>query len=134
MIENDFQRALIDTTKELGGWGIKLSNRFLAGIPDLGECFFIECKRKGFRRELAIDQKIRIETTAIQRAVMRAMQHAGANVAVVLLIDINPQYIFISRYPEVDFCIWGRDDFLRRKRGEPWPIKLIMNYIEDETR
>ena len=34
--ETAYQRDIIHAVEQLGGWGKKLSNRFLIGIPDLG--------------------------------------------------------------------------------------------------
>ena len=51
--ERDIEKKLVNAVREKGGWAVKLSAQWEAGIPDRlvllphGKCYFIELKRPG---------------------------------------------------------------------------------------
>ena len=51
--ERDIEKKLVNAVREKGGWAVKLSAQWVAGIPDRlillpqGKCCFIELKRPG---------------------------------------------------------------------------------------
>ena len=126
--ELQFQNQILDDVLKYNpkSWAIKLSHRFIAGIPDLlikvpdHDVLFIETK-------IAKPTKngIKVETTPLQRATMHMMNRAGLKVAVWILVDevglVRCTYNVteISKY----------DNSVTRVRGKGWPIEeLITNY------
>ena len=126
MNELNFQKALVDAAKKMGGWGHKMSHAQFVGIPDLfiaipgyGQ-YIIECKWKK-RGTWIIGKKISCpHPTEIQRVKLQRMRDAGVSVHVAVLFDNDPQYVFFTEELDRDWVIPSNTDFIRRKRGEPW--------------
>jgi len=133
MDELRFQRRLKEECIRQGGMGWKLSNQFLAGIPDLvlilnGVTAFVECKKAHYKT-FELGKKILIKTTKLQKKTMRDVKRAGGVIRVVILIeDKNSSnvYIYSTDDPDKQYCQWGVDDFILRKRGTPWPVAKII--------
>ena len=138
MNELKFQSELVKAALAEGGYAHKLSNRFLAGIPDLlvklpdySACL-IECKH--IRRKHRSDYvTFTPKVTALQNINMLDFQKAGgASGLAVLIEDVWPQLIFAEPYS----AIYSRGaikcpttSLLTRNRGEPWPIKAIVRAV-----
>ena len=82
MNELNFQKALIDAAKKEGGYGFKMSNRHLAGIPDLliklpeFDTALIECK-KIKRVKFSHHESIPNNITKLQEIVLKRFINAG---------------------------------------------------------
>lgn len=133
MKELDFQRELIKAAKKNSGFGWKLDNKWLAGIPDvviiMGDVYFLECKAMHYK-SLPIGHSIKIDATKIQRRILRQIQSAGGNAGLVTLIQYERiDYIHVTKDIHATHSIWGVDDYTRRKRGEEWPIGKIVDLL-----
>lgn len=142
MLELPFQTALIKAAKAEGGYAIKMSNRFLVGIPDLlvklpdyPTCL-IECKRnanKGSEKDVQFTPGV----TALQSHNLSNFQKAGGVSGIAVLIDGSwPQLIFADAYDRLYEkatikCV--KSGLILRNKGKPWPIKEIIDQIVRHT-
>jgi len=133
--ELKFQRQIIEDVDKAHphAFAIKMSNRFLAGIPDLlikvpkNEIVFIEAKVAKVKvKTSAID----VNTTGIQRAILKAMESAGISVAVWVLVDAGEKSGIFRCHWSVTSATIDVDKLIYRPRGQRWPIdELISNPI-----
>jgi hypothetical protein len=79
--ELKYQKELVNATRAAGGYGIKMNNRFLAGVPDLllklpqWACtYYVEVKHEDFK---CVPTNLRIKLTELQRLEIKKMQAAG---------------------------------------------------------
>ena len=131
--ELELQAKLVESIKEIGGFGYKQSNKFLAGPPDLylshwvTGAVYIEVK-KNYRG----DKKI--GTTVLQRNTMDKMQKAGSKVAVAVLIEQDGPPGNWEINISADTQSIRLDDSwekLEKERGQPWPILDMMKICDD---
>lgn len=84
MRELEFQSILVRAANSCNGYGLKLANRHVSGVPDViiklptQPVVFIECK------------KANLGLSQIQRVTIRKMQRAGMFVGWVVLVDQQP--------------------------------------------
>ena len=134
MKETQFQKNLIDALKAEGGYGWKNDNKFIAGICDLTlvnyyRVYFVECKIMKYKK-LPLGHDIKLNLTPLQRQFLKTLKACGARVGIVTLIQNDGvDYIHVTTDPEMTHCIWGVDDFIRRKRGEKWPVMKVLEKI-----
>lgn len=139
--ETALQSDLIAAARAEGGYGQKLSNRFVSGIPDLllqlpGMCTrIVECKCAVLPVKLTTP--IKLELTALQRRTLRDMRAAGAFAGWFLIVttthDRNPPcyWVLTGANPDVETVTRQEiDQFgLIKKRGSPWPISKMLSQI-----
>jgi hypothetical protein len=143
MNELQFQRELIKAAEFNKGFGIKLSNKFLVGVPDLliqvpgFRTTMIECKIKKFKSKLDLSKSFRVDLTKIQANTLYSFRKSGGVSGVAFLIEIKDagkhplQYIYASDLAlEQFYLVWGVSDFILRPRGSEWPIKEILTKIQ----
>jgi hypothetical protein len=132
MSELIFQKQIIDDAKEYDKrtFGLKMNNRFISGIPDIilkvpkYEVLFIEAKM------IRVNSKgiININTTDIQRAMMRLMARAGFRVEVWVAVSTSygKNYLIRAQHQSttlhIDDC-----ELMERPRGKTWPIKQMLD-------
>lgn len=91
MNELQFQTALCKRITECNGFAMKMSNAYLAGVPDLfvslpgvGNCF-LECK---LAKVPAVVKEVRINITKLQIEYLQRIERSGTVAGVaVLLVD-----------------------------------------------
>ena len=126
MKELDFQKALTDAAKKMGGYGTKLAHAEKVGIPDLLIAVrgwtpaIIECKRKDQKNWVNGQKTSCPHPTLRQRIELEKMRSGGLAVGVAVLFDRSPQWIFASADLAVLKVHIGGDDFIKREKGEPW--------------
>lgn len=87
--EVDHQGDIVKAVKRLGGWGKKLSNRFLIGIPDLGIVirpyghFIIEVKM--VEHAATTNRPVNTGLTDLQAINLRDIAASGGNCGVLLI-------------------------------------------------
>ena len=139
------QRNLIKATETLGGYGLKLSNRFLIGIPDLllhvpgYSTSLIECKFTTIPK--LAKTPVKVALTPLQRDTIRQMQKAGMKAGWCLFVadreGPNPNFHYVlASTVLVDSVTQDNlvSDALVRKRGTPWPVKEIVQRITGEIK
>lgn len=87
--ETSYQHDIIKAVVALGGWGKKLSNRFLIGIPDLGIVLrpfgqmIIEVKK--VEHAASTNRPVNTGLTDLQSINLRDIAKSGGNCGVLLL-------------------------------------------------
>ena len=131
MSELIFQKQIIDDAKDFNKYtfGLKMNNRFISGIPDIMvkvpgyDVLFIEAKM------IRVNTKgiINVNTTTLQRNVMRLMSRAGFRVEVWIAVGINDKQYFVrTAYNSVS--VIAKDcELIERPRGSKWPIKYLLD-------
>lgn len=83
-LELPFQSKLIQAVKEEGGWGRKLSNRFIIGMPDL--LLKLPCYVSPFLVEVKmvvlpvrLDDQLKVALTALQGQTLLEWRRAGGS-------------------------------------------------------
>ena len=113
MKELDIQRQIVKSCKKQGGYGLKMDNRFVAGIPDLllslpicGPAL-IEIKVKGNY------------PTPLQKKTLADMREAGIAAGLATIKQESPGRFVI---------VMSNGHVLLKPRGEEWPVKeMIQN-------
>jgi hypothetical protein len=106
-------------------FAMKMSNHFMSGIPDLiikvpdHEVIFVEVK-KG---EVGKDGMVAINTTPLQRQIMRKMKESGLRVEVWVVIEDDNELAMLRTVPEATKVLCKLNTLPRRKRGVGWPIE-----------
>lgn len=93
--ETAYQAEIVKAVKELGGWGKKLSNRFLIGVPDLVivlrpfGTMIVEVKKVDHHPSTnrAVDSGL----TPLQESNLREIVQAGGNCGVLLISPGGPR-------------------------------------------
>lgn len=135
--ELQLQRKLIEATEKERGYGLKMSSRFLVGVPDLLlhipglPTVIIECKLEVLPSKPTTP--IRVNLSPQQRVVLKKMQSAGMAAGWVVFVANKA-----GANPDWHWLLYGHDTSIERldqnclpglatrKRGEPWPIKTII--------
>jgi hypothetical protein len=91
-----YQRYLVTSIKEHGGFALKMSNAYMVGIPDLllkcrdwPQPQIWEVKREQDVKwvlERSPPRPVRLDTTQLQRKTLRDMGEAGIQVAILLIL------------------------------------------------
>ena len=136
MDELKFQARLIKETKDAGGWGVKMANRHIGGIPDVvlkslayKVPYFIECKRHG--EKIAVNGRtLPVKLTGLQRETLRRMRGAGLMVGWMLLYEVGREkYIFAGADIEVKNITFEQP--FRVDGRKNWPVDSLLGYIRD---
>lgn len=90
MLEVDFQKKIIDAIKTIGGYGFKLSNRYLRDVPDLlivyKDTYLIEVKKGNL---LSKSDNLNIKITPGQKNKIEILQKSGANCGLIILCEMK---------------------------------------------
>lgn len=131
--ELDHQRNIIKDVKDQfeDAFAMKMSNRFLSGIPDLmikvpnHPVLFVEVK-KGEINKKGI---VKINTSPMQRYIMQHMIKSGIRCEVWTVIEEKKDAMMIRTTPEIESLLMMMDmnDLPRRSRGVKWPIEQFLN-------
>ena len=132
MTELAHQRKIIDDFKKAfpGAYGIKMSNRFLSGVPDLflkapgHDAMFVEMKVADYKKKGGF---VNVGTTLLQRETMRSMERAGIRCEVwVVVVDASGTYM-LRTPPEATKVECSLDSLVKKERGSPWPLIEFVN-------
>lgn len=135
MSELKFQNKIMDEVKRSNrlAYAIKMSNRFLNGIPDLFikhpdyPPMFIEAKLGKLNGNT---NTVRIDTSVIQRKVLRDMERSGLVVAVWTLVQSGPNP-FVIQSPwektEVKLSMYN-SMFIGTGKGKAWDIEWLLGH------
>ena len=130
-IELRYQKQIVDDVKffDRRSYAIKMSNRFIAGIPDLlikvpdYEILFVEVKYTVLPKT---SSTVLVETTAIQKRTLKVMAGAGLAVAVWVFVDVG-------KSTGIAKVGWDRTSIdidpaklIYRPKGKIWPIKELL--------
>jgi hypothetical protein len=130
MNELDVQGLIVKDCKEQGGYAIKLSNRFVAGVPDLllampmvGSAF---AEVKLLKGESTV-----VLVTSLQVLTIKKMQKAGIHAGIMAVRSLGE-----GNYALYIACLMDEDIFrirgykqLTRRKGEPWPIGDVIRLL-----
>lgn len=133
MDELGIQSDLIRAARDVGGFGVKLSHRFIVGVVDLLiqlpglPTALIEVK---FDRVLTRSRVQRLALTPHQRAFILNVQGAGGHSGWVLAVQVPGK-------PGGAYLACGTDSRatratvpqMERMRGGPWPVREIVERI-----
>ena len=133
--ETDVQAELVKATTDAGGWGLKLNNRFLKGIPDLllkwptRPAALIEVK---ICPPLGLNHGFYLDLTSHQVRSLRRFHDAGGTAG----------WLAIGKMKQPGMWrIACGITFLERQRiepthvfirspGKPWPVEQIIEHLE----
>lgn len=118
-IQSNIARSMSD---DYGGFGVKLNNKFVAGIPDL----LLSCVATGpFFLEIKMIEGPNgiINLTPLQAHKIAVMQHAGCLVGVAAIEGGKGKYIIYVTYSPKYRCT-GLPVF-HKEIGKPWPLMEI---------
>jgi len=134
MTELKYQTELVKDAKALSnGYGWKLSNRFLVGIPDLfladrGMYIILETKEEKWPKTGAT---IKFGVTSIQETTLRRMANAGLNVAMGLCTrtPAGGHIVFLAK-PALSLNVSLEEVISSgyRKENGTWPISDIVKW------
>ena len=133
LTELQIQAKLVEAIKEVGGFGYKQSNKFLAGPPDL----FLTHEDTGpvfIEVKLMENPSRPVLVTPLQELTMKRMQKAKTKCGVAVVIPAieatgGGYFIYITSDPtkkRIDSS-WKMFD---KKRGEQWPIIEMMEVCD----
>lgn len=131
MSELKYQSQIIDDAKAFNKhtFGIKMNNRFLSGIPDLMikvpkySVIFIEAKSALLNSKRTIN----INTTVLQRSVLRLMARAGFRVEVWVVVGLEDRQVMIRCKWDETVVSFDDCEVIERTRGKGWPIEYLLN-------
>lgn len=125
------QKRVIDEFHKAypGSFAIKMSHRFLSGIPDLllkapgHDVLFVEMKVTKYKKRGYVN----VDTTLLQRETMMNMEKSGLRCEVWVVVE-DPTGAYMLRCPpEATKVECLLDSLTRRERGQPWPITDFLN-------
>ena len=138
MKEINFQSHLITAAKSAGGYGLKMANAYMAGIPDLMiklpaySVTIIECKIIRVK-EIKMGRSYANQITPIQATILGDMEEAGIVVGLVVLIEEKSNFkdkiIRVLRNYNIDKIHLGYNPILKEFR-QPWPIEKIIQQLQ----
>lgn len=97
MIETEAQKIVVKAVEAEGGYALKMSNRFLVGIPDLLiklptiPAMILEAKIQHFKRP--DNHKFTLAATALQDRELRNMRSAGMITGMLSFVEIGQKGI-----------------------------------------
>jgi hypothetical protein len=106
-VETDYQGDIVKAVKAQGGYGVKMSNRFLIGVPDLYlkplglSSMLVEVKLLTDYPILA-DTKLAVAITALQRISLLDHQKAGGVSAWLLLVQVRTGVVDMVACSDID--------------------------------
>lgn len=110
MKEVDIQRSILDLVRDVGGFGFKMSNQFLSGVPDLFVVLptfapvLMEVKNEGEVKETTIRK---VGVTPLQREKLLRLNQLGNFGMVATAFKLNGEnYVTITR-PEQERIDFG---------------------------
>lgn len=119
-LEVDYQKAIIEAVKDDGGYGLKMSNRFLVGVPDLLlhpgwlPTMIVEVKRDSLPARP--DTKMTIDISPNQRKNLLAFQKSGGVAGWLLVVPIKTGVVDVLGHGDIDFRP-------TRQEFETWSIR-----------
>jgi hypothetical protein len=128
-----YQTQILEDVKSFDrrSFAIKMSNRFLGGIPDLlikvpdYEIVFVEMKQVDLSPK---SKTIKVETKPIQKVTLKLMERAGISVAVWIVVSFDGTSGIARTTWDTTTMKIDTDKLIYRPRGQIWPIKeLITN-------
>lgn len=130
MNELQLQRELVKATVDAGGWGLKLSHRFLKGVADLYlmlptyRPIWLEVKLVKYVP--ATRNHIDVTLTAHQSRFINAINRHGGTAGWLICLgaERDAYRMVIGCRPVESIATHG--GFLHKDRGQPWPIREIV--------
>jgi len=133
--ELDMQEKLVDAVKKVeGGYGFKLSNKFLAGIPDL----FLSTPSVGpvlLEVKMVEGPEQLVLLTPLQRHVIIRLKAAGT-AAGIIVIRPEEEFRRYTAYVTTDHdVVRVNKDMAKFVKvvGEPWPIEYMMMVVRQHA-
>ena len=140
--EVDLQAKVKDAIIEMGGFSMKMSNRFLIGVPDLlcklpnYPTSFWEVKRVPFIRE-----KIKADATLNQKKWLRDFERAGGFGGLICFVMQNDLTVAVRPTTSFDYedlkAPWWfyKEDFVTLPRNcKMQPFKELLEEVHKERR
>lgn len=137
MMEIQFQRHLIKAAEDEGGYGLKLSNQYQAGVPDLlikllnQPPVIFECKRLMVKK-INLTKSYTNRITKIQVDTLTAMRNAGMVVGLVTLVQDETTHHDKIILVTVDFGVnylHMNDNPIMKGFRKPWPVQEIIKRL-----
>lgn len=131
LTELQLQSKLVEAIKEEGGFGFKLSNKFLAGPPDL---YLSHPSTGTVFIEMKLNSRMQrpVNVTDLQLHTISKMQKAGTRCGIVVVIatpSVVGEYdLFFTADPKNRNL--NNDGWVEmyKKRGERWPVLDMMRH------
>jgi hypothetical protein len=135
MNELQIQRYLYKAVVDGGGFGMKMSHQFSAGVPDLLLAhpnyppFVVEVK---FIKQP--NRYIPISTTPKQKNTLKKMKEAGIHIGVVVVVRSGRGYLLLGTSdPDLE-RFDSTEDAIYKNPGDPWPMLSMMERLWNEQR
>lgn len=130
MLELVFQRHLIDALRRADGFGFKLDNKYMSGVPDLLLCHpnygpvFIETKVIKPNTDIIL-------ITPLQSETLKKLRHADCNVGIVILVstDKAANYSILVSRDIKSTKLNNSYVTLNKMYGEKWPVLEILRQL-----
>jgi hypothetical protein len=131
MNEVEHQRKVIQDFKAAfpKAYAIKMSNRFLAGIPDLmlkapgHDILFVEMKVTDYKKKGFVN----VDTTRIQQETMAKMGMAGIRCEVWVVVTNDDDLYMLRVPPEATRVECSLVSLAKKEKRGPWPIVEFIN-------
>lgn len=127
-----FQRQLIEAAKALGGYGQKLSNRFISGVPDLllqvpkNRTILAEVKQKLITDSTRL---VTVNLTKLQYDKLHRHQKSGGYGGWVMVAHLRSGEKWVMASTDLDadtFTIQHyKEQSCHMKRSDPWTKPLL---------
>lgn len=142
-VETDYQKHILDVIIAEGGYGIKLSNRFLVGIPDLfikplhAVASLVEVKlQKGY--PVNPDTPIHVNITALQRHHLMQYSKAGGISGWIMIVSGATGIVHMLGSPRIDWRPTKRE-FMQcavtktPQTGWEMPVWVVLRQIYNDS-
>jgi hypothetical protein len=140
--ELHYQSEIVKAVNHSGGYALKISHRYLAGVPDLllkpkewTHPQFWEVKRD----DLPVPfRPLRIKATPLQRKTLRDMKSAGLQVGILVVLTSTGRSVTLALTRDPDQQHFGSLDGCQyiRRLAEPWDeaIKALNALVPVTTK
>lgn len=125
------QSGIIATANQRGGYGLKMSNRFQAGVPDL----LLSMPKFGsaiVETKLLKPGQRTADLTPLQRLTLTKMRLSGIKCgwAAIRIDGPGQATIYMSVNPEAKTVNEVGVFEIRKAKGEPWPVERIISFMQ----
>ena len=135
--EVDLQSRLVEEARRTGGYALKMSNRFVVGVPDLLiqlpglPTVLVECKAQTLPAKP--ETPFRLGLSRHQSASIDHINESGGNAGWCLFVpkENGAYWLPVGREPVDLIPQAALASCLFKARGEAWPVEAVVRRIVD---